>query len=86
MVADPKFVNAGAKNFHLSTGSPAIDAGVSITDYDSIFRARFGQSLMLDADLNPRPSGSAMDIGADEVAGDGPSRPAAPQNVRIVVD
>ena len=51
--ADPLFINSGS-DFHLSAGSPCIDAGdpsnYPPTDFD-------GQA---------RPHGSAADIGADE--------------------
>ncbi|MFZ5424938.1 MAG: sugar-binding protein [Patescibacteria group bacterium] len=33
--ADPKFVNASARNFNLASGSPAIDAGGNLTTTDS---------------------------------------------------
>jgi ferric-dicitrate binding protein FerR (iron transport regulator) len=41
---DPLFVNAASYNFHLQTGSPAIEAGVTsaavATDYDGVPRSR----------------------------------------------
>jgi parallel beta-helix repeat protein len=53
-VADPKFVNASAGNFRLSTYSPGINNGFT-----------WG-SLKLDFARNPRPSGPKHDIGAFE--------------------
>ena len=51
---NPLFVNAAANDFHLQSGSPAIDAGTSIgaptTDFDG----------------NTRPQGSGYDIGPYE--------------------
>jgi hypothetical protein len=51
---DPLFVNAAARDFHLQVGSPAKDAGVTIsglgTDFDGVIR----------------PQGSAYDLGAYE--------------------
>jgi hypothetical protein len=51
-----KFVNAGARNFRLSTGSPAIDKGLNISGYN----------ILTDYYLAPRLTGSAYDIGASE--------------------
>jgi hypothetical protein len=54
---DPAFVNAAAGDYHLSAGSPAIDAGsplyATATDYDG----------------HTRPSGGGPDIGAFEGSG-----------------
>lgn len=51
--ADPRFVNVAAGDYHLATGSPAIDAGKNVgvaTDLDGI----------------ARPQGAGFDIGAYE--------------------
>lgn len=50
------FSNVAGKNLRLKVGSPAIDAGVNLTGYGVTF----------DFDGKPRPSGSALDIGAFE--------------------
>jgi hypothetical protein len=66
---DPLFVNMGAKDMHLKSGSPAIDAGANLgysSDYD-------GKSV---------PSGSAADMGALEFGGV-TRAPTAPTNVRV---
>ena len=55
---NPLFVNAGAFNFHLQSGSPAIDAGTVVP-------------VTTDKDGNVRPQGSAYDIGAYEFGGGG---------------
>jgi len=56
---NPNFVNAGAGNFQLQAGSPAIDAGVVLTE------------VTTDYDGVTRPQGSAWDIGAYEFVGGG---------------
>ncbi len=52
---DPMLVNAANRNFHLQPTSPARDA------------ADPAATLGFDLDSDPRPQGSAPDIGADEV-------------------
>ncbi|MCK4692589.1 MAG: right-handed parallel beta-helix repeat-containing protein [Anaerolineales bacterium] len=51
---DPQFVNPGEYDFHLLPSSPAIDAGITLTN------------VIDDFDGNPRPQGSGYDIGAFE--------------------
>ena len=51
---DPLFVSA--TNFHLTAGSPAVDAGVNTA----------GLGVTVDLDGTPRPQGAAYDIGAYE--------------------
>jgi hypothetical protein len=55
-IAEPAqlFVNPGAGNYHLLSNSPAVDTGVELTE------------VTHDLEGNPRPSGSAYDIGAYE--------------------
>jgi hypothetical protein len=70
--ANPNFVSATSQNFHLASGSPAIDAGMNTgvaTDFDGVLR----------------PQGAAFDIGAYEfVSGSTTSQqPAPPTNVRV---
>jgi parallel beta-helix repeat protein len=61
--ADPRFVDAGAGNFHVQAGSPVVDAG------------RNQDAPATDVDGDPRPLDgngdgvAVVDIGADEVAG-----------------
>ncbi len=57
--ADPLFVKVTRSDFHISPGSPAIDAG------DPAFTAAAGE---LDIDGDPRVIGPRVDIGADEFA------------------
>lgn len=53
-VTDVKFANFAGYDFHLTTGSPAIDAGLMLSD------------VTTDADDVIRPQGSGYDIGAYE--------------------
>jgi len=55
---DPAFVNPDGGNYHINTGSVAIDSGVYPTLSD-------------DVDGEPRPAGFGPDIGADEHPGPG---------------
>lgn len=63
-----KFVNAAAKDFHLLSGSPAIDAGKDVSAYGITF----------DLDNKPRPKGTKYDIGAYEFQPPGPTSNAGP--------
>jgi uncharacterized protein YjdB len=51
---DPMFVNASTFDFHLQSGSPAIDWGVSLTD------------VLFDIEWRARPQGAGYDAGAYE--------------------
>jgi hypothetical protein len=51
---DPRFVNAAGGDFHLMTGSPAIDA------------ADPAATLSTDYDGTARPQGAGRDLGAFE--------------------
>ncbi len=55
IIAPPRFVNQDGEDYHLLSGSPAIDAGAEVGVRDDI-------------DGHPRPLGAAPDIGADEFA------------------
>ena len=65
--ADAQFVNPAGKDFHLTAGSPAVDAGTAVW------------APADDLDGNPRPSGSAPDIGPYE-------RQAGSASVPLVAD
>ncbi len=70
---NPQFVNGGnnalpvSPDFHLTSGSPAIDSGLTVTE------------VAFDFDGTVRPQGTAYDIGADEFAAAGV--PAAPSSL-----
>jgi uncharacterized repeat protein (TIGR01451 family) len=52
---DPRFLDAGQGDYHLDSGSGAVDAGVDA-------------GVVTDLDGDPRPLGGGFDIGADESA------------------
>jgi hypothetical protein len=63
LLADPRFVDAAAGNFRVTTGSPAVDAGSSAGAWSADF---YGVAL---------PQGAAVDRGAAEFV---PTTPTAP--------
>ncbi len=63
--ADPRFVNAAARDLHLRPDSPAVNAG-TIPDVYGTFRSLYGLDIQVDYDGTPRPLGSRHDIGAFE--------------------
>lgn len=58
VVADPQFVDVGARNYHLKATSPAVDMAVP---------SLFGLALSPDLDGTARPQGPKPDIGAYEL-------------------
>jgi len=71
--ANPQIVSTSTPDFHLQSGSPLVDAGVTVS------------GLTWDHDGLARPQGSAFDIGAYELAGTTVVRPAPPTNLTGVV-
>lgn len=67
---DPKFVNPGAADFRLQSGSPAIDKGMTLSHVTKDFAGVI------------RPQGPAYDIGAFEYVSGSPAADAAPAKVR----
>jgi len=61
--ADPKFVNASSYDFHLQSGSPAIDSGTTLA------------AVTNDIDAIARPQGTAFDLGAREYQSSGANPP-----------
>lgn len=53
LVADPRFINPAADNYHLGLLSPAIDRGINV-------------GVAIDFDGDARPFGAGFDIGYDE--------------------
>jgi len=73
VTSDPLFTNSGARDFHLQSGSPAIDAGINT-------------GLTMDIDGNPRPIGAGFDLGAYEFPGaKSPQQPNPPKNLKATV-
>lgn len=71
---DPKFTDPAAADFRLLNGSPAIDAGISSDIVASDFQG------------TKRPQGTALDIGAFEIAGDRDTvAPIAPIITSVVI-
>jgi hypothetical protein len=71
---DPKLVDPATYNFHLQSGSPAIDAGVALIEVTADFEGI------------TRPQGSAYDVGAYEYISAAPPDtmpPAAPKGLRV---
>lgn len=71
VLLDPRFIAPNLGDFHLSPGSPAIDAGLNMT-FSALYLGAFGAGCNLDADSVTRPSDgnrdglSSWDIGAFE--------------------
>jgi hypothetical protein len=73
-------VNAGASDFHVISGSPAIAAGIDLSIPANL--TALTTSFASDYSGATRPQGLTWDIGAYRFGTDG--RPSAPQNLRIV--
>ncbi|HEU4416016.1 MAG TPA: IPT/TIG domain-containing protein [Candidatus Angelobacter sp.] len=83
--SDPLFANRTLGDFHLSSGSPAVDTGLTILP-NNPFVPNPGPTIGNDKDGVLRPQGGAFDLGAYEFfAGSGTARPNPPTNVRAVV-
>ena len=54
LTTDPLFVNAAGSDFHLKSGSAAINKGITLSE------------VLDDYEGTPRPAGASYDIGADE--------------------
>jgi parallel beta-helix repeat protein len=73
LTSNPRFVDAANGDFRLQSGSPAIDAGQTLSDIQDDFAGL------------PRPQGAGYDIGAYEFRnGDDNPRPLSPTNFRVL--
>ncbi len=85
VASDPVFVNRAGGDFHLTSTSPAKDAGVSMLPNNS-FTSNLGTTPK-DKDGVKRPQGTAFDMGAYEYFVGGTTAPTEnpPTNVRVTV-
>ncbi len=85
LLADPRFVNAVAGDFHLAADSPYIDAGIVIAEATEDAE---GRPRPFDSGRGPLADGSQCDLGAYEstlVVAEAPDTPVglAPNNVTV---
>ncbi len=82
--ADPVFANRTIGDFHILTGSPAINTGVTIVPSNP-FEPNPGPTIDTDKDGVLRAQGAAYDLGAYEFFSGTATRPNPPTNVRAAV-
>ena len=85
--ADPLFVNRAAINLHIQSGSPALDAAITISNGNSYKGYQVWNGRPLGQDGVSRPQGSGYDIGAYEYFAGGSTvqKPNPPTNLAVVV-
>jgi hypothetical protein len=71
LTSNPAFVNAAGADFQLQPGSPAIDAGTTLSEVTNDITGKL------------RPVGGAYDIGAYEYGAGGAAPVAPPTNVKV---
>lgn len=81
IVADPLFFGPSIANFHLQTGSPAIDAGVTVSGSNTYNNYLPWNGNPSDHDGVQRPQGANYDVGGYEFFTGSANRPAPPTNV-----
>jgi hypothetical protein len=84
IVSDPLFFGTSIANFHLQTGSPAIDAGVTISGSNTYNNNLPWNGNPMDHDGVLRPQGANFDVGAYEFFTGSANRPAPPTNITAV--
>jgi hypothetical protein len=85
LTSDPLFANRTLSDYHITTGSPAKDAGLTIVPTNT-FEPNPGPTIDTDKDGVLRAQGTAYDLGAYEFfAGTGATRPNPPADVQAVV-
>jgi hypothetical protein len=86
IVSDPLFFGASIANFHLQTGSPAIDAGQTISGSNTYNNYLPWNGNPMDHDGVLRPQGANYDVGGFEFFTGNANRPAPPTNLTATVD
>ncbi|HVG90846.1 MAG TPA: choice-of-anchor Q domain-containing protein, partial [Alphaproteobacteria bacterium] len=81
---DPLFANRSLGDYHITSTSPAINAGLTIVPSNS-FEPNPGPTLDTDKDGVLRAQGTAFDLGAYEFVSGSVTRPNPPSNVHAVV-
>jgi len=84
---NPQLSSPTSSNFHLLTGSPAIDAGVAVSSSNSYRNYQTWNGNPMDREGVTRPQRPAYDIGAYEYFAGGSTvqRPNPPTNLTVVV-
>lgn len=85
IASDPLFLDLSLKNFHLTSGSPAKDAGITINSSNTYNNYLPWNGNPMDSDGVVRPQGSGYDIGAYEFFTGSDQRPNPPTNLSVVV-
>jgi hypothetical protein len=85
ITADPKFVNPSRGDFHISSGSPAVNSALKRSVYDT-FQNLYGIDIAKDAEKVARPQGANFDIGAYELSGTQATQiPLAPSGLQVLL-
>jgi uncharacterized protein YjdB len=83
IAADPLFLATSSANFHLQTGSPAIDAGVTVSGSNTYNNYLPWNDNPRDHDGIERPQRSAFDIGAYEAFAGGTQPTPTLQSIAV---
>ncbi len=81
---DPLFASRTLGDYHITSTSPAINAGLTVVPSNS-FEPNPGPTLDTDRDGVLRAQGTAFDLGAYEFVSGSVTRPNPPSNVKAVV-
>lgn len=84
LTSDPLFLDLPLENFHLTTGSPAIDSGITINSSNTYNNYMPWNGNPQDHDGVLRPQGPGFDVGAYEYFTGSNQRPNPPTNLAAV--